>query len=394
MTILRRLGDLTIKVGSGATPRGGQAVYTDEGVAFVRSQNVLDNAMRLDDVARISDEAAYQLRGVTIQEDDVLLNITGDSIARVCLADPAILPARVSQHVAIIRTGPELDSRFLQRFLVQESSKAHLLSISDGGTRKALTKASIESLMVSVPSLVEQRGIADVLGALDDKIATNAKLIGAVQALMTALASTSCDSTTISIIARHSTASVSQDEFDPDVAHFSLPAFDNGGRPDFTRGDSIKSTKFLVDAPTVLMSKLNPRIPRIWNVPRVPDVMSLASTEFVVMEPIDVDPSELWSVLAQPEVSTTLTGKVAGTSGSHQRVKPAELLALRVKDPRTLPAAVRTSIRELGLVCDLRRDENASLAKVRDVLLPLLMSGKIRVKDAERVLAGETVGVV
>jgi type I restriction enzyme S subunit len=103
-----RLGDLTLKVGSGSTPRGGKSVYTDDGVAFIRSQNVYDNSFSFAGLARISDEAAHALRGVTVEAGDVLVNITGESVTRTCVVDPEALPARVSQHVAIVRPDPDL----------------------------------------------------------------------------------------------------------------------------------------------------------------------------------------------------------------------------------------------------------------------------------------------
>ena len=114
----------------------------------------------------------------------------------------------------------------------------------------------------------------------------------------------------------------------------------------------------------------------------------MASTEFVVLQPREVDTSALWSALSNPDVSTELTGKVAGTSGSHQRVKPAEILGLLIRDPRSLSDRVRGSITTLGLIAHRRREESAQLANARDALLPQLMSGKIRVKDAERVVEG------
>lgn len=388
MNNLRRLGSLTTKVGSGATPRGGKAVYTNHGAAFIRSQNVLDNAMSLDDIARITDEAARQLKGVTVEPGDVLLNITGDSIARACVVDPAVLPARVSQHVAIIRTSEDLDSRFLQRFLVHPGTKRHLLAISDGGTRKALTKAHIQGLMVPVPPIERQRAIAEVLGALDDKIAANSRLIASAEALMITSAALAMGMTTVGSLAAHSTAALPPDRFDEEVAHFSLPAFDVDARPDVTTGASIKSNKFLVDQPSVLMSKLNPRIPRVWNVPALPSHMALASTEFVVLRPQSLDPSVLWATLARPEVSSSLNEKVGGTSGSHQRVKPAELMSLPIRDPRSLPADTLKAIASLGLVVHARREERAQLGKLRDALLPELISGKVTIKDAERVVEG------
>ncbi len=142
----------TTKIGSGATPRGGKAVYVDQGVALIRSQNVYDDEFVWDGLARITDEAAAQLAGVEVQAEDVLLNITGASILRTCVVDPAVLPARVNQHVAIVRARPGVPSRFLHLHLMQEKTKNYLLGMNAGGSREAVTKGHIESVPVVLPS--------------------------------------------------------------------------------------------------------------------------------------------------------------------------------------------------------------------------------------------------
>ncbi len=184
------LGDACTKIGSGATPRGGRDVYLEDGpYALIRSQNVYNAGFSHEGLAYISDEQAHGLRNVEVFPDDVLLNITGDSVARVCQVDPGVLPARVNQHVAIIRTDPnQLDSRFLRYFLACPETQTMLLSwAGSGGTRNALTKAMIQSLSVLAPPLPEQRAIAHVLGTLDDKIALNRRMNETLEAMARAL---------------------------------------------------------------------------------------------------------------------------------------------------------------------------------------------------------------
>jgi type I restriction enzyme, S subunit len=146
-----RLADLTSKIGSGATPRGGSMVYVEEGVAFIRSQNVYDHEFHWDGLVRLKDQSADELRGVTVQRDDVLFNITGDSIMRTCVVDPAVLPARVNQHVAIIRALESIPPRFLHLYLVQSRMKKFMLGFDAGATRKAITKGQLEALPVLHP---------------------------------------------------------------------------------------------------------------------------------------------------------------------------------------------------------------------------------------------------
>jgi len=186
-----RLGAVCTKIGSGATPRGGSEVYLDNGpYALIRSQNVYNNGFHHDGLAFIGEKHAAKLENVEVLKDDVLLNITGDSVARACQVDPGIVPARVNQHVAIIRPDPKkLDPRFLRYFLVSPEMQAKLLSwAGSGGTRNALTKGMIESFHVLAPTDVsEQRAIARILGTLDDKIELNRRMNETLEAMAGAI---------------------------------------------------------------------------------------------------------------------------------------------------------------------------------------------------------------
>ncbi|MBN7797871.1 restriction endonuclease subunit S [Parahaliea mediterranea] len=174
-----RLGEYCLKVGSGATPKGGKSVYLDSGcIALIRSQNIYNDGFKSNGLAYITAQAAEKLSNVEVQSNDVLLNITGDSVARVCLAPNEHLPARVNQHVAIIRPDPkEFDARFLRYFLASPYQQELLLTIaSAGATRNALTKSHIESLKVCKPDLQTQRRIADQLHALENKTQLNGSI--------------------------------------------------------------------------------------------------------------------------------------------------------------------------------------------------------------------------
>lgn len=149
---VKPLSEITQKIGSGATPRGGKKVYVEEGVALIRSQNVYDHHFQWNGLVRITDEDAEKLRGVIVEVDDILLNITGDSILRTCVVQPSVLPARVNQHVAIIRPIQWLPCRYLHLYLAQSSMKQILLGFDTGATRKAITKGQLESVEIPIPS--------------------------------------------------------------------------------------------------------------------------------------------------------------------------------------------------------------------------------------------------
>lgn len=182
-----KLADICQKIGSGATPRGGKEAYRAEGIALVRSQNVLDFSFSSDGLAYINDEQADKLRNVGLQSGDVLLNITGDSVARACLMDDDYLPGRVNQHVAIIRVD---ESKAVNSYLLYylQWRKSHLLQLaSAGATRNALTKGMIEQLEIDLPSLDEQRKVVGILDSIQNKIKLNHEINDNLFAQMQAL---------------------------------------------------------------------------------------------------------------------------------------------------------------------------------------------------------------
>lgn len=171
-----KLIDICEKIGSGATPRGGKEAYCDEGISFIRSQNVLDFTFSRDGLAFINDEQAKKLSNVEVHDGDVLLNITGDSVARACVMDSDFLPARVNQHVAIVRGNKKhVLNNYILYFL--QWRKDYLLQLaSAGATRNALTKGMIEQLEIDLPPLIDQKKIVVVLDLLQSKIVLNQKI--------------------------------------------------------------------------------------------------------------------------------------------------------------------------------------------------------------------------
>jgi len=184
-----RLKDISTKIGSGATPSGGQATYqeTRTNYALVRSQNVFDRAFSDAGLAFISDEQADGLRNVRLQKNDILLNITGDGITfgRACLVPESILPACVNQHVSIIRLDPSVaNPGYLLSYLTHPAVKEYVEAFNAGGSRRAITKGHIESFVVPLPPRAIQDSIATFLGALDERIS----LLGESNATLQAIA--------------------------------------------------------------------------------------------------------------------------------------------------------------------------------------------------------------
>ncbi len=189
---VKRLGSFCTKIGTGATPRGGSEVYLNSRVshALVRSQHVFDRHFDTDGLAFISDSHASELRNAEIQSGDVLLNITGDGITfgRSCIVPDRVLPACVNQHVSIIRPDRrECDPGYLLSVFTHPATKGYIESFNSGGSRRAITKGHIESFEIPLPPLAEQKAIAAVLGALDDKIELNRRMNATLEAMARAL---------------------------------------------------------------------------------------------------------------------------------------------------------------------------------------------------------------
>ena len=170
MSEWKALSSITSKIGSGSTPRGGNSVYSDSGISFIRSQNVLDMDFSTENLAFINDNQAEKLNNVIVEKNDILLNITGDSIARCTVVPEEILPARVNQHVSIIRCKNTEESKYVMYYL--QYMKKYLLQISKvGGTRNALTKEAIGKLPIKLSD--DCNKISKILDNIDQKIQIN-----------------------------------------------------------------------------------------------------------------------------------------------------------------------------------------------------------------------------
>ncbi|MEU4149479.1 restriction endonuclease subunit S [Streptomyces sp. NPDC026659] len=297
------------------------------------------------------------------------------------------VPMATSQDFINWVCGPQLSCRYLHYILVMEQDSVR--RFAHGTTHQTVYYPEAKAFHVCIPSRGEQDRIVSVLGALDDKIAVNERISDAGENLAVALASGERWNKHVRLdsLCELRKYQVSPQEVDDEfVDHYSLPAFDSGKLPVREAPVSIKSGKFLVSEPAVLLSKLNPDIPRVWNVMPNSGVRSLASTEFLVLVPRgDLSVHELWAVTAQQAFLEDLASKVTGTSKSHQRVRPAEVLESTVVDPRQF-GEVGAQLRSLASRSALARRESQTLATLRDTLLPQLMSGRLRVKDAEKIV--------
>ena len=427
------LGDACTKIGSGATPRGGKDVYLENGpYTLIRSQNIHNDSFHHEGLVFIGDYHADELHNVEVFAEDVLLNIIGDSVARVCQVAPDVLPARVNQHVAIIRPDSDtLDHGYLRYYLGTPQMQSMLLSwAGSGGTRNALTKGMLESLEIPLPPLPEQRAIAHILGTLDDKIELHrrmnqtleemaraifqdwfvdfgpvrAKLEGREPYLPPELWDLFLDRLVDSelgevpegwgvkvleqFVELNPREPMKKGTIGPYIDMASVPM--SGSSPEdailreFASGTRFRNRDTLLARITPCLE--NGKTAFIQSLPE--DTVGWGSTEFIVMRAIPPVPTEYPYLLARDGAFREhAIQSMTGTSG-RQRVQVDALAPYLCPSP---PADVWPKFGSLvgPMFADIEiiRKESHFLAAQRDGLLPKLVSGEVRLKKEP--LSGE-----
>lgn len=381
-----KLKDICLKIGSGATPKGGKEAYCDEGISLIRSQNVLDFTFSYDGLAHINDQQAEKLSNVEVKPQDILLNITGDSVARVCTVDPRALPARVNQHVAIIR--PD-ENRVLSSYILYflQMIKPYLLQIAAGGaTRNALTKSMIENLELEVPDILSQKKIVSVLDDIQGKIRDNNEINKNLSDLLQAIyqkqfgeVSLGANQGILSDICSYSKEKVAVSELNVNT-YFStenmLP--EKAGSTKATSLPTTLQTTACRKGDT-LISNIRPYFKKIVYC----EDMCGCSTDVLCFTPVQ-------SQYAAYLFSTLYTDKffafmVAGSKGTKMpRGDKQQIMTY----PVILPA--ENGLEEFNAIAfpvleqlNSNKAENKRLSALRDALLPKLMSGELDVSDID-----------
>ena len=182
-----RLGELAIKVGSGTTPKGGVNVYKSTGHYFIRSQNVGNGVLLLNDIVYIDEKTHQRQISTELKKDDVLLNITGASIGRCAIATSQVQGGNVNQHVCIIRLKEAVNPLYICYFLLSHRGQKQIDSFQAGGNRQGLNFEQIKSFSLFLPMRDEQDKISRLLFLLSARIATQNKIIEDLEQLKSAI---------------------------------------------------------------------------------------------------------------------------------------------------------------------------------------------------------------
>ena len=401
------------------------------GVPFLTAKLLSGGEVDIAAAPRLPDEHADKLRLGFVQPGDVLLSHNA-TIGRVAIVPPFAGRLLLGTSLTYFRVNREVISpRYLAAYFTGEHFQSQLRAVMSHTTRNQVPISAQRKLSIVLPPIEIQETIASTLGAFDDRIAllreTNATLEAIAQALFKSWfvdfdpvrAKQQCqspagmDEATVALFpgsfedsalglvpkgwcqgsvgdfAQMHRGSVNPGgSCDTWFEHFSLPAFDAGQMPVRELGAEIKSNKTSVPRDAVLLSKLNPHIPRVW-LPVDAGPHAVCSTEFLVFVPAAGASREFayCSFVAAP-FQERLRQLVTGTSNSHQRVKPDSVLTLSTVVPPSPALEAFTFV-----VCPIfervgrNRLQAQTLATLRDTLLPRLISGQLRLPEAEALLA-------
>ncbi len=404
------LKDFCSKIGSGATPRGGSKVYIDYGIALIRSQNVYDEGFKTEGLTYIQDLDAKKLNSVEVKKNDILFNITGDSICRCCIAPDSILPARVNQHVSIIRTNTKLYYKFLYCYLCLKRTKETLLSFDAGGTRKAITKGNLEKLLLPLPSYTEQTQIGDFIGLISDKIDLNNQMNKTLEQIAQALfkrwfidfefpdengnpykssGGRMVDSELGEIpegwrvgklgdIANEKRKNVKVENINPETPYFGLEHIPRKSisLSDWGNASEVKSNKLIFEKDDILFGKIRPYFHKVGIAP----IKGICSTDIIVISPKKDYYSFVLSIVSSEKFVDYATQTSEGTKMPRANWRTLIRYPVVIPD-KQISKRYNETVSVFVDIIQKNIFECKNLSQIRDLLLPKLMSGKIRVQS-------------
>lgn len=401
-----RLGDIG-KIVTGKTPSTKNEEFFSGDIPFITPEDIACG-FRIDDSLRhLSQDGLDSIKSNSLNGFSVLVGCIGSDMGNVAYSEKKC--ATNQQINSITDINENFDPLFVYYLL--STKKNHLRQMAGSTTTPLLPKSVFESIEYYFPSFPEQKKIAAVLSALDEKITLNKKMNQKLEAMAKRLydywfvqfdfpdengrpyktsggpmvynetlkreiptgwdVKKICD---LSVFEKESTRPSSN----PNVLykHFSIPGFDECGSYVFEKGCDILSDKFIVTDSSILVSKLNPWTSRVVWGENLED--SICSTEFVVMKLNSLcDKGFLYMLVKQPSFIDYCTRGSSGTSHSHRRVNPEFMMNFMFAYNESIVrkfSAIASQYAQM-IVKNLR--ENRSLSALRDKLLPLLMNGQV-----------------
>ena len=379
----------------------------DEGKGYplVRTPNVGKGRLLLNGIHRVSEEVYNSRNSRAVPEEGDLILAREAPVGNVSI----IMQGQrvcLGQRVVLIKPKRELvDPHYLTYYLLSAEVQNRLKNHANGAVVAHLNVTDIRNLLVSLPELDEQIAIGKILRSIEDKIELNNRINHNLEQQAQALYKSwfvdfepfrggnfvdselgmipeGWDAKPLSSICHIEKKTINPQKHPTCLfTHYSIPAYDNSELPELQKGSDILSNKYIISDCTILFSKLNPRIKRIWNVYQS-ESNPICSTEFVVYKPMDIDTYPfLYSYITGDDFYNNIMSKVNGATGSHQRFHPEETLDILV--PYHIDCYRLYSQLVLPIIqqIDENKRENHYFASLRDSLLPKLMSGELKIND-------------
>jgi len=397
--------------------------YVEVGTPIITVEHIVnDRINHSSEIPKVSNNDKQRLSKYLLKEGDIVFSRVG-SVDRSAYVSSKENGWMFSGRLLRVREKSQSTfSHFLHYLLTNQAIKKYIRKIAVGATMPSLNTAILSEIPLTLPPLPEQKAIAAVLSAFDDKI----ELLREQNQTLETLAQTifkewfvhfnfpfdfaqgkpdpngkpyrdnggeMVDSELgkipkgwrvggIRVLVQHIKKSIKPLEYsNREFLHYSLPAFDSGKRPEKQKGSEINSGKYIVAENCFLVSKLNPATPRVWVVMEASE-KSICSTEFQVIKPVKFELfGFVYGALTSYLIIHELSARAHGTSGSHQRVKPEDILDCPIFIPSNYLIEKYSEITNTHLE---KINENLkqiqTLSQIRDTLLPKLMNGEIRVK--------------
>ena len=364
---------------------------------YVSTENMMQNKGGITLASKVPVE-----NSVEFLPGDILISNIRPYFRKIWLSDKK---GGCSSDVLCIRALPGTDSTYLYYLLSQDSFFDYVMSGAKGCKMPRGDKSQIMQWDVALPNFEEQHRIASILKSIDDKIQLNNRINHNLEQQAQALYKSwfvdfepfrdgkfveselgmipeGWDAKPLSSICHIEKKTINPQKHPTCLfTHYSIPAYDNSELPELQKGSDILSNKYIISDYTILFSKLNPRIKRIWNVYKS-ESNPICSTEFVVYKPMDIDTYPfLYSFITGDDFYNNIMSKVNGATGSHQRFHPEETLDILV--PYHIDCYRLYSQLVLPIIqqIDENKRENHYFASLRDSLLPKLMSGELKIND-------------
>ena len=334
-----------------------------------------------------------------VKPDDILINSTGAGTAgRIAQIEDVPSATTIDGHMILIRSNGKVTQKFLGYAL-----KAHqweVLQLDEGSTGQTELNRDrlLDEIMINYPvSLDEQNAIVGTLESIDRKLIVNEQLNDNLEQQAQAIYHERFETVSPNdmpsewrIVTLGEVATISNKSFNPLkepeilLEHYSIPAFDEARFPVFELSTSIKSNKFIIDASCFMISKLNPTTKRVWK-PYCLTGNAVCSTEFIVYKAKDKTITDfLYSVIDSNSFSDFMCSHVTGSTGSRQRTTPSDTLSYELILPSEDELAeFQSLVSPMYAQIRINAIENDRLKRLRDSLLPKLMSGEIDVSTIQ-----------